>query len=64
MKMNKGQIIKKVQKIEAKIPYTNRCIQARVCPKCGETIMASGSDHPFLDKYVCLNEECKYIIMI
>ncbi len=64
MKMNKVQILKKVEKIEAETSYINRCLQSRVCPECGEILMVSGSAHWFLSKYVCENKECGYTIMI
>ena len=53
-KMTKNQILKKVRKIESERPYRWRCIDAGICPVCGEPLIEIGSEpHPFITRYKC-----------
>lgn len=53
MSRNKEQILTIVREHEERVPFRDRCIRQNICPVCGELIMDTGSEHPFLSKYKC-----------
>ena len=54
--INRVQILRKVMKVESERPYKERCLAANICPDCGGGIGDTGSSHPFISEYKCI--EC------
>lgn len=48
----KPEIMKKVAKREAYLKDFNRCLAAKICPRCGGNLTVIGKE------YICLSAEC------
>ena len=53
---NQIKILTKVKEVESKRPFKERCLAANICPDCGGDVSDTGSSHPFISEYKCI--EC------